>query len=221
MKLNSVTLYDTNLLPNIDEFSKEFVRCAIASLIDFFFRYNQLTLDLKCQDITVFDTSLGLLRMTTLPQGAMNSVIQFVKVIMTILEDIFPYIAMPFLDNINVKRLYTKYNNKEILPGVRRFVFKHIQMLDTTLERLEHIRACINTKSQFCHNGINIVGFICGYNRRSLASAKIVKIIKWPPCQNTTKAKAFMGICVYYKIWVKDFVIIAEPIYRLLKKGAE
>ena len=119
---------------------------------------------------------------------------------MTILKDIFLYIVMPFLDNVGVKGLYIKYDNEEILSEVRRFVFEHIQMLDTTLKRLEHVRACIDAKSQFCYNGINIIGFIYGYNKRSLANAKIVKIIEWPPCQNTIKAKAFMEICVYYRI---------------------
>ena len=182
MKLNSVTLYDANLPLNVDEFSEEFVKCAVASLIDFFSRYDQLTLDPKCRDMTAFDTPLRLLRITTPPQGTTNSVTQFVKVIMTILEDIFPHIAMLFLDDIGVKGLYTKYDNEEILPRVRRFVFEHIQMLDTTLERLKRAEACIGAKSQFCHNEINIVGFIYGYNKRSPANAKIVKIIKWPPC---------------------------------------
>ena len=67
MKLNLVTLCNINLLLNVDEFLEEFVRYTIASLIDFFFRYDQLTLDLKCQDITAFNTSLRLFKITTLP----------------------------------------------------------------------------------------------------------------------------------------------------------
>ena len=30
-----------------------------------------------------------------------------------ILEDINPEVAKPFIDDINIKRLYTDYNNKE------------------------------------------------------------------------------------------------------------
>ncbi len=66
---------------------------------------------------------------------------------------------------------------------------------------------------------MNVVRFICAYNRRSLASSKVVKILKQLLCKNITKAKSFIGICVYYRIWVKDFVIIAELVYRLFKKG--
>ena len=65
---------------------------------------------------------------------------------------------------------------------------------------------------------MGIVGFICGSGGRAPASAKVVKILDWKPCENTTEAKAFLGICVYYRIWIEDFGIIAEPIYRLFKK---
>ena len=32
---------------------------------------------------------------------------------------------------------------------------------------------------------------------------------------------AFLGCCVYYRIWVRDFAIVAKPLYNLLKKGTE
>ena len=40
MKLNLVTLYNTNLLFNVDEFLEEFIKCVVVSLINFFFGYN-------------------------------------------------------------------------------------------------------------------------------------------------------------------------------------
>jgi len=45
---------------------------------------------------------------------------------MTILEDLFPYITMPFLDDIRVKGPYTDYDSEETLLGIQRFVFEHI-----------------------------------------------------------------------------------------------
>ena len=68
---------------------------------------------------------------------------------------------------------------------------------------------------------MNVVGFIYRYNRRSLASSKVIKILKWLLYKNITKAKSFISICIYYQIQVKDFVIIAEPVYRLFKKGVK
>jgi hypothetical protein len=46
--------------------------------------------------------------------------------VITILEDLFPYIAMPFLDDIRVKGPYTDYDSEETLLGIQRFVFEHI-----------------------------------------------------------------------------------------------
>ena len=104
----------------------EFAGCHCASLIDFFSGYDQLTLDPRSRDLTAFMTPLGLLRMTTPPQGATNSVAQFVRVVMTILEDLFPRVAMPFVDNIGVKGPYTDYDNELALLGIRCFVFEHL-----------------------------------------------------------------------------------------------
>ena len=67
IKLNLVTLRDVNLPPLVDKFSKEFARCAIMLLINFFSRYNQLVLAPKYRDITAFITPLRLLRITTPP----------------------------------------------------------------------------------------------------------------------------------------------------------
>jgi hypothetical protein len=222
MKMNSVTLRDANLPPSADEISEELAGCACASLIDFFSGYDQLTLDVRSRDLTAFMTPLGLLRMTTPPQGATNSVAQFVRVVMTILEDLFPKIAVPFIDDIAVKGPYSDYDEEIVLPGIRRFVYEHFQNLDITLDRVERAGACIGDKSQFCcKNGMVVVGFVCGSFGRSPSSSGITKILRWEWCSDMTEGKAFIGVVVYYRIWIEGFAIIAEPIYRLMRKGVE
>ena len=36
----------------------------------------------------------------------------------------------------------------------------------------------------------------------------------WPPCKNVTDVRAFIGLCVYYRIWMRDFSVIPEPLFR-------
>ena len=67
IKINRVTIRNANLPPFINEFFKEFARYIIASLIDFFSSYNQIKLDEKSRDLTVFYILIGLLRMIILP----------------------------------------------------------------------------------------------------------------------------------------------------------
>src|SRR3979490_1623030 len=126
MEINKYTIQDANLPPSIDEFSEEFASYQMASLIDLFSRYNQIELDAKSRDLIGFQTPIGLLQMTTLPQGATNSVAQFVQIVTKILEDLIPKDCLPFLDDIGVKGPTSRYNDEEVLPGIRRFVIEHI-----------------------------------------------------------------------------------------------
>ena len=184
----------------VDEFLEEFAKCQYTSLIDFFFRYNQLTLNVKSKDITAFITPLSLLKMTTLLQGAINLIAQFIRVIITILKDLFLAIAMLFIDNIKVKGLYTDYNKELKLFKICRFVFEHLQNLNRALDQIKRAKASIKLKLQFCYNSISIISFVCNFRGRSLATAKVSKILNQYQCNNITKAKAFLGICVYYRI---------------------
>ena len=219
MEINKRSIRDANLPPSVDEFSEEFAGCQMASMIDFFSGYDQIELDVRSRDLTGFQTPIGLLRMTTLPQGATNSVAQFVRIVTKILEDLIPEDCLPFLDDIGVKGPLTSYEGREVLPGIRQYVMEHIQSLDRTLVRLERAGCTIGPKSQFCMDGINIVGFVCGAEGRSPDSAKVIKILEWKPCSDIGEARAFIGVCVYYRIWIEGFSIIAEPIYYLFKKG--
>src|SRR5262249_49007883 len=73
-------------------------------------------------------------------------------------------------------------------------------------------------KSQFCIAGIRVVGYVCDADGRHPDWAKVEKILMWPDPRDTTEARAFVGICVYYRIWIPIFAIVAEPIFRLFKK---
>ena len=222
MEMNRVTVRDANLPPATDEFAEDFAGCAVASLIDFFSGYDQIGLDTTCRDLTAFMTPIGLLRMTTLPQGATNSVAQFVRIVTRILRDHIPDKARPFLDDIGVKGPKTTYNNEEVLPGIRRYMAEHIKSLDGVLADIERAGCTISgPKSHFCMRGLKVVGYICDVDGRHPDTAKVIKIIDWPECRDPTEARAFIGLCVYYRIWVEKFALVAEPIYRLLKKDAE
>ena len=184
----------------INEFLEEFARYQCASLIDFFSKYNQLTLNVKSKDIIAFITPFSLLKIITPLQRATNLVAQFIQVVITILEDLFLAIAMLFIDNIRVKGLYTDYSKKLKLLRICRFVFKHLQNLNKALNRIKRAKAFIRLKSQFFYNSISIVSFVYSFGGRSLAIAKVNKILDQHQCNNIIKAKAFLGICMYYKI---------------------
>ncbi len=89
------------------------------------------------------------------------------------------------------------------------------------MDQIECIGAYIRAKSQFCYNRMNIVRFICRYNSRTPTTLKVIKILEQPAYRNITEGRAFIGVCVYYQIQIKGFVIIATPIYQLFRKNVK
>ena len=70
-------------------------------------------------------------------------------------------------------------------------------------------------------SGIRVVGFICDFLGRHPDTFKVIKIVEWAPSNDVTEAKAFIKVVIYYRVFVKNFSLIAAPIYSLMKKGAE
>jgi hypothetical protein len=115
------------LLSAIDEFSEEFADCAIVSLMNLFFKYDQLSLIEKCRDMIAFMTSFDLMKMTTISMKTINSVTQFVQIVNKIIADHVFHHALSFVDDIKMKKSKITYNDEFIVSEVRRYVMKHIQ----------------------------------------------------------------------------------------------
>lgn len=219
MLINKVTRRDANMPPDADEFAEEFSGMALSSLVDLFSGYDQITLAMEDRDLTAIQTPLGLLRQTTILQGAANSVAQFQRVISWVLHEIFGIICRSFLDDVAVKGPRSKYNGEFALPGIRRYVLEHLQNLDRTLYLLELAGAVISAeKSQFAMSGIEIVGWVCDFNGRRPEEGKVAKLIDWPVPANKDDLRSFVGLAVYFRILVERFQIVMEPLYRSLRK---
>lgn len=96
-------------------------------------------------------TSLGLMQITILVQGATNLIAQFVRIVLKILVPYLHNWAKLFLDDVKIKGPKIIYNNKKLAPGIWRYVVEHIQNLDKVLLDLEQARIIISkAKSQFC-----------------------------------------------------------------------
>ena len=84
MNMNEVIIRDVNLSFNVKKFLKKFADMLITSLIDFFFNYDQITFAEKCRDLTIFMISFKLLKMIKFSQKIINSIVQFVRIIIEI-----------------------------------------------------------------------------------------------------------------------------------------
>lgn len=244
-RMNGVTLKDANIPPSADDFAEEYSGMAATSVIDLFSGYDQIPLDARSRDMTAFQSPLGLVRQMTLTQGWTGAVPVFCRTADIVTTDTKDEVqlppdpggeprvwkpkvpgpggraASPYVDDIAVKGPKTMYNEEEVMPGIRRYVYQHIRNIDRTLYNLELAGLTASgDKLMLCQPAVKVVGYVCDYNGRHPEANKVAKILDWPGCRNLTETKAFIGVVVYYRIWIKDFAKIAEPIYALQRKGA-
>jgi hypothetical protein len=66
-------------------------------------------------------------------------------------------------------------------------------------------------------DGFRIVGFLCDSSGRHPEAETVIKILNWPDCESVSEARGFIGICVYYRIWIKNFTAIVQPIFILFR----
>jgi hypothetical protein len=68
---------------------------------------------------------------------------------------------------------------------------------------------------------MGVVGYHVDKRGRHPTPKKVKKIVDWPACSNPREVRMFIGICVYYRIWVKNFAVVAAPLFDLLRKDMD
>jgi hypothetical protein len=126
-----------------------------------------------------------------------------------IVDHVFHH-AFSFVDDIEVKKSKITYNNEFILSEIRRYVMKHIQWLNDVLTDIEKVDCIIfEKKSQFCCEELRVIDFVCDVKKRHSDTTKIIKILNKFFCQNVVDVREFIEICVFYRIFIANFVFIA------------
>ena len=48
---------------------------------------------------------------------------------------------------------------------------------------------------------------------------KVRTVVEWPVPRSHRELRAFLGLAGYYRCFLKDFALLAAPMYALLKHG--
>jgi len=128
---------------------------------------------------------------------------------------------MPFLNNISVKKPFTNYRQQKAYLRIRRFILEYILNLDKTLKQLKRSGTIIGAKSQFCQNEMNIIDYATNSAGQKPSATYLLKVQNWIKSSNVKEVKGFLGLVIYFRIWIKDFRLIAKPLYLLTRKGVK
>src|SRR3989441_3429241 len=97
---------------------------------------------------------------------------------------------------------------------------EHLDRLELILERLR--QAGLKLKPSKCHllqRTISFLGHIVSEEGVSTDPSKIDAVTEGPTPTNVTEVRAFLGLCSYYRRFVKNFASIAGPLHGLTGRG--
>ena len=96
---------------------------------------------------------------------------------------------------------------------------EHLRHLDEVLGILEE--QSLYAKISKCEFGMQemlYLGHIISIDGVHVHMEKIRAILDWPTPKNVTKLKGFLGLCTYYRRYVKGFSQLPAPLTNLTKK---
>ena len=99
---------------------------------------------------------------------------------------------------------------------------KQMYRLDEVFTRLQKAKLKLKpSKCSLCQKSVEFLGHVVSEAGIHMQDDKLTAIREWPVCRNLHEVRSFMGLCGYYRRFVKDFSLIAAPLYSLMKKDVE
>ncbi|KAI7943699.1 hypothetical protein MJO28_011227 [Puccinia striiformis f. sp. tritici] len=222
-RLNSVTIRDAGLPPRVDEFVDSMAGRVCYGLVDVMGGYDQRELHPDSRPMTAFETRLGRMQLTRLPQGATNSVAVYQAQMAWILQDDLPHNVQIFIDDAGIKGPKSDYGGAVLPenPGIRQFIWEYAVTLERVLYRIESAGLTVSGKKfAVCVPALEILGHVVSKAGRSVAETKRNKVQDWPTPKNPSHILQFLGLCSYVRMFIERFAEIASPMRRLTQKGA-
>ncbi|UYV66312.1 K02A2.6-like [Cordylochernes scorpioides] len=204
-KLNDVTVKDVYPIPRIDEVLDTLQGSKYFSAIDLKSGYWQVEVEEKDKEKTAFTTAHGLYEFNVMPFGLCNAPATFERNMENMLGNLRWQICLCYLDDVII------YSSD----------------FSTHLKRIEAVLKCFreanlklnNKKCQFAFEELEILGHITNQHGIKPAEHNIKAIRDFPRPKRIKEVQSFLGMCSYYRKFIKGFSKIADPLTSLIKKN--
>ena len=205
-KLNEATLKDAYPLPRIEDNLDTLGGSTWFSTLDLISGFWQVDMDDESRAKTAFTVGRGgLYQFRRMPFGLCNAPATFQRLMEKVLAGLQWEIAVLYIDDI-------------VVFGSS--VPEHLERLEVIFGRLR--QAGLKLKPSKCallRRKVEFLGHIVSADGVEADPAKIEKVQNWPQPQNLHEVRAFIGLCAYYRRFVRGFGDVCKPLYHLTEKG--
>ena len=203
-RLNAITKKDVYPMRRIDSTLDALGKAYFLSSLDMQSGYWQLALDPRDAEKTAFSTSRGHYQFVVMPFGLTNAPATFQRLMDNILRD-FHSFCLVYIDDIII------FSNT---------FEEHLIHLSKVLQRLIDSHLVVKpSKCQLLKQELPFLGHVITPGYIAPDPEKIAAVSTFPVPHNVKSLQSFLGLVNYYRRFVQGLSDIAEPLYRLLKKG--
>jgi hypothetical protein len=202
----------------MDDFAEGLVGHVIYALADLFAGYDGRILAVKSRPLTTFNSIIGPHQLAVLPQGATNSLPEFQRCTRHVFQPEIPDSCDIFIDDVTFTGGTSTYEDKEISPGIRYFVYEFATTLQRNFTRM--IMAGITAsgwKLIIATPELEIVGSVVSRHGWHLKHGLVTKVLNWGEPSNVSDACSFLGTAGVSRKWIKNFSLISKPLTSLTR----